>query len=45
MTSENLQCGDIDIKVITGNVDKQIREAEMVNAVINYIQETQRFVN
>ena len=47
MTSENLQCGDIDIKVITGNVENISKsgEAEMVNAVLNYIQETQRFVN
>ena len=47
VTSENLQCGDIDIKAITGNVENISKsgEAETVNAVLNYIQETQRFVN
>ena len=47
VTTKNLQCGDIDIKVITGNVKNISKsgEAVMVNAVLNYIQETQRFVN
>ena len=47
VTSKNLQCGDIDIKVITGNVENISKsgEAEMVNAVLNSIQETQRHVN
>ena len=47
VASGNLQCGDIDIKVITGNVESISKsgEAEMVDAVLNYIQETQRFVN
>ena len=47
MASGNLQCGDIYIKVITGNVESISKsgEAEMVNAVLNYTQETQRFVN
>ena len=47
VTSENLQCGDIDIKAITGNVENISKsgEAETVNAVLNYIQETQGFVN
>ena len=37
----------VDIKVITGNVENISKsgEAELVNAVLNYIQETQSFVN
>ena len=46
MTCENLQCGDIDIKVIAGNRENISKsgEAEMVNALLNYIQETHRLL-
>lgn len=36
---ENFHYGDIDIKVITGNIEniRKPREAEIINAVLKYI--------
>ncbi|MEW8546650.1 MAG: ribonuclease H family protein [Candidatus Thiodiazotropha sp.] len=42
---ENLKCADADIKTLTGNAEEisKAGEAEMVNILLQYIQETHRF--
>ena len=42
---ENLRCGEMDIKIMTGKAEEISKEGEMemVNVLLQYIKDTHRF--